>query len=118
MLVKKAQRRRDGIIANTINKANPCSILARVGLELFSTVGRRPMQPTVGKANEIANHDYTRCSAIKRYNSSLFLNYNYLDKSTHFYQFKAFGFYGSQIVGFAGLDGFYGLSPHFQDWNS
>ena len=38
MLVKKAQRQRDGVISYTINKANPCSILATVGLELFSTV--------------------------------------------------------------------------------
>jgi hypothetical protein len=52
------------------------------------------------------------------YRSESFLNYNCIDKSMYFYQFKAFVFYGSQIVGFAGFDGFYDLSPHFQDWNS
>ena len=47
MLVKKAQRQRDGVIPNTINKANLCSILATVGLELFSTVEWGPIDSTV-----------------------------------------------------------------------
>jgi len=49
MLVKKAQRQRDGVISNTINKANPCSILATVGLELFSTVEWGPTLSVGGK---------------------------------------------------------------------
>jgi len=49
MLVKKAQRQRDGVISYTINKANPCSILATVGLELFSTVEWGPTLSVGGK---------------------------------------------------------------------
>ena len=73
------------------------------------------MQPMVMKANKWIKHNLTRCSAFKRYKSSPILNYNVLDKSKNFYQHTAYGFSGSQTVGFAGVDGFNGLSPRFQD---
>jgi hypothetical protein len=66
----------------------------------------------------IRHKDVVHTPFQARVNPGTFLSYNCIDKSLYFYQFKAFVFYGSQIVGFAGFDGFYGLSPHFQDWNS
>ncbi len=76
------------------------------------------MLTTVVRASQSTNHNITRCSAFERENTSSILDYNFLDKSHIFYKLKAFGFCGLRIVGFAGLYGFYGLSPHFQDWNS
>ncbi len=44
------------------------------------------MQPTVMETIQSTKHNITHCSAYNRYKSSPILNYNYLDKSMHFYQ--------------------------------